>query len=228
MKRKNVIVRKHCLLKYSLIKAVLFDMDGTLLDSEGLSSEATDYGVHAITGRHLTDRENRSLTGQPVRKILAEWFPENNNSIYEAGIEYYRTRINKIAPFPGVPDMLHNLNVKYRMAIVTSTHREQAVEILRSVGIHDYFEFVIGQDDTAMNKPDPEPVFLALSRLNVSKEECIFVGDQPYDIIAAHEAGITAAAAIWGSGIKEVLETYHPDYILGRPEELLSLLNKLK
>lgn len=214
-------------MKNSLIKAVLFDMDGTLLDSEGLSSEATDYGVHTITGRHLTDEENRSLTGKPVRKILAEWFPEKSNSIFETGVEYYRTRINKIAPFPGIEDMLHNLATRYRMAIVTSTHREQAIEILSSVGILDYFEFVVGQDDTVMNKPDPEPVLLALSRLNVSKEECIFVGDQPYDITAAHEAGITAVAAIWGSGVKEVLETYHPDYILGKPEDLQDLMNKI-
>ncbi|EQD59568.1 Phosphoglycolate phosphatase, partial [mine drainage metagenome] len=99
-------------------------MDGTLLDSEGLSSEATDYGVHTITGRHLTEEENRSLTGKPVRKILAEWFPENSNSIYETGKEYYRTKINKIVPFPGVQGILHKLSAKYRMAIVTSTHRE--------------------------------------------------------------------------------------------------------
>ncbi|EQD75532.1 phosphoglycolate phosphatase protein, partial [mine drainage metagenome] len=60
-----------------------------------------------------------------------------------------------------------------------------------------------------------------------SKEECIFVGDQPYDVIAAHEAGITAVAAIWGSGVKEVLEIYRPDYIIGKPEELQVLLNKM-
>jgi pyrophosphatase PpaX len=210
-----------------LIRAVLFDMDGTLLDSEGLSSEATDFGVHTITGRHLTEEENRSLTGKPVKKVLEEWFPDKSNSIYEAGIGYYRSRIGDISSYPGVKNLLDNLRTKYRMAIVTSTHREQAIEILSRVGLLDYFSFIIGQDDTIMNKPDPEPVLLALNRLGVSREDCIFVGDQPYDIIAAHEAGLIAAAATWGSGIKEVLELYHPDYFLKRPEELLDLLRSL-
>ncbi len=202
-------------------------MDGTLLDSEGLSSEATDFGVHTITGRHLTEEENRSLTGKPVKKVLEEWFPDKSNSIYEAGIGYYRSRIGDISSYPGVKNLLDNLRTKYRMAIVTSTHREQAIEILSRVGLLDYFSFIIGQDDTIMNKPDPEPVLLALNRLGVSREDCIFVGDQPYDIIAAHEAGLIAAAATWGSGIKEVLELYHPDYFLKRPEELLDLLRSL-
>jgi pyrophosphatase PpaX len=202
-------------------------MDGTLLDSEGLSSEATDFGVHTITGRHLTEEESRSLTGRPVKKVLEEWFPDRSHSIYEAGIGYYRTRISEISSYPGIREMLDRLRSKYQMAIVTSTHREQALEILEKVNLLEYFALVIGQDDTMMNKPDPEPVLLAMKKLKVSNEDCIFVGDQPYDIIAAHEAGLIAAAAIWGSGTKEVLEVYHPDYFLRCPEELLELLIKL-
>ncbi|MGC8515553.1 MAG: HAD family hydrolase [Thermoplasmata archaeon] len=211
-----------------MIRAVLFDMDGTLLDSEGLSSEATDFGVHAMTGRHLTEEENRSLTGRPVKKVLEEWFPDKSHSIYEAGIGYYRSRLGEISPYPGIKKLLDDLKSKYQMGIVTSTHREQAIEILSKVGLLEYFRFIIGQDDTMMNKPDPEPVLLAMNRLGVSREDCIFVGDQPYDIIAAHEAGIIAAAATWGSGKKDVLELYHPDYFLGRPDELLDLLRTLR
>ena len=211
----------------TLIRAVLFDMDGTLLDSEGLSSEATDYGVHIVTGRHLTEEENKSLTGRPVKKVLAEWFPDKSHSIYEAGVEYYRSRINEIVCYPGIRDMLDNLRSRYKMAIVTSTHREQAVEILKNVGLLDYFEFVIGQDDTMMNKPDPEPVLLAMKRLQVSGVNCIFVGDQPYDIIAGHEAGLIAVAAVWGTGTMDVLDAYHPDYVLRRPDDLLNLLKTI-
>ncbi|MCL5803930.1 MAG: HAD-IA family hydrolase [Candidatus Thermoplasmatota archaeon] len=203
-------------------------MDGTLLDSEGLSSEATDFGVHSITGRHLTEEENRSLTGKPVKKVLQEWFPDKSHSIYEAGIGYYRSRIGEISSYPGINKLLDNLRSKYKMAIVTSTHREQAMEILSKVGILEYFSFIIGQDDTVMNKPDPEPVLLAMNRLGVSREDCIFVGDQPYDIIAAHEAGIIAVAATWGTGMKDVLEVYHPDYFLGHPADLIDLLKTLR
>ena len=202
-------------------------MDGTLLDSEGLSSKATDFGVHSITGRHLTEEENRSLTGKPVKKVLQEWFPDKSHSIYEAGIGYYRSRIGEISSYPGINKLLDNLRSKYKMAIVTSTHREQAMEILSKVGLLEYFSFIIGQDDTVMNKPDPEPVLLAINRLGVSREDCIFVGDQPYDIIAAHGAGIIAAAATWGTGMKDVLEVYRPDYFLEHPEDLLDLLKTL-
>ena len=203
-------------------------MDGTLLDSEGLSSKATDFGVHSITGRHLTEEENRSLTGKPVKKVLQEWFPDKSHSIYEAGIGYYRSRIGEILSYPGINKLLDNLRSKYKMAIVTSTHREQAMEILSKVGLLEYFSFIIGQDDTVMNKPDPEPVLLAINRLGVSREDCIFVGDQPYDIIAAHGAGIIAAAATWGTGMKDVLEVYRPDYFLEHPEDLLDLLKTLR
>ena len=203
-------------------------MDGTLLNSEGLSSEATDFGVHSITGRHLTEEENRSLTGKPVKKVLQEWFPDKSDSIYEAGIGYYRSRMGEISSYPGINKLLDNLRSKYKMAIVTSTHREQAMEILSKVGLLEYFSFIIGQDDTMMNKPDPEPVLLAMNRLGVTREDCIFVGDQPYDIIAAHEAGIIAAAATWGTGMKDVLEVYRPDYFLEHPGDLLELLRTLR
>ena len=90
-------------------------MDGTLLDSEGLSSEATDFGVHKITGRHLTEEENRSLTGKPVKKVLEEWFPDKSHSIYEVGIGYYRSRISEISSYPGINKLLDNLRSSLRL-----------------------------------------------------------------------------------------------------------------
>lgn len=204
---------------FHIIKAVIFDMDGTLLDSEGMSAVATDYGFRRVLGRGITEEENADLIGRPVKKILSQWFPEKGDEIYETGRKYYNDNISSIRVYPGIREMLEKLSgMNLRMAVVTSSHRTDAETLLNIFGIMKYFQFYVGQEDTIYQKPDPDPLILALKKLHVKNTDCIYVGDQPYDIIAAHGAGIRPLGAVWGSGKVERMEQYHPEAILKAPD----------
>lgn len=207
---------------FCILKAVIFDMDGTLLDSEGMSAVATDYGFRKILGRGITSEENAQLVGRPVKKILSQWFPENGDMIYDVGREYYNANLSSIKVYPGVKEMLNQLSkMKLKMAVVTSSHRSDAETLLTMFGIRKYFSFYIGQEDTLYQKPDPEPLNLALEKIGSSSDSVLYIGDQPYDIMAAHGASIPVLGALWGSGRRELLEQYHPLALLKKPEEVL-------
>lgn len=205
-------------------------MDGTLLDSEGMSAIATDIGFRKVLGRGITHEENAQLVGRPVKKILSQWFPDNGDIIYEVGRKYYNDNLASIEVYPGIKELLTRLSdMKMDMAGVTSSHRTDAETLLRMFGIRDCFKFYVGQEDTMYQKPDPEPLLLALKKLGATSEQVMYIGDQPYDIIAAHEANIKVLGALWGSGKKELLEQYHPLALINKPEDVMKyVLNSKK
>ena len=200
-------------------------MDGTLLDSEGMSAVATDIGFREVLGRGITQEENAQLVGRPVKKVLSQWFPENGEIIYEAGRKYYNDNLSSIHVYPGIKELLTQLShMKLEMAVVTSSHRTDAETLLRMFGIRDFFKFYVGQEDTRYQKPDPEPLLLALKKIGAASEEVLYVGDQPYDVIAAHEADIKVLGALWGSGRRELLDQYHPMALIDKPDEVLKYI----
>jgi pyrophosphatase PpaX len=214
---------------FPIIKAVIFDMDGTLLDSEGMSAVATDYGFKKVLGRGITGEENAQLIGRPVKKILSQWFPDKGDEIYETGRKYYNDNISSIRIYPGVREMLEKISaMNLKMAVVTSSHRTDAETLLSIFGIMKYFQFYVGQEDTVYQKPDPDPLILALKKLQLRSTDCIYVGDQPYDIIAAHGAGIKPLGAVWGSGRAERMDQYHPEAILENPEDVVEFIRRMK
>ena len=115
-----------------------------------------------------------------------------------------------------------------KMAVVTSSHRTDAETLLSIFGIMKYFQFYVGQEDTVYQKPDPDPLILALKKLQLRSTDCIYVGDQPYDIIAAHGAGIKPLGAVWGSGRAERMDQYHPEAILENPEDVVEFIRRMK
>ena len=203
-------------------------MDGTLLDSETLSEKATNYGFMEILGREITAEEHSQLIGRPVKKILSQWFPDKGEAIYDTGRLYFNSKLSTVETYPGISEVLEKLSRKYDLGVVTSSHRIDAQRLLTLSGLLPYIRLYVGQEDTEYQKPDPEPLNLALKRLNISSREAVYIGDQPYDIIAAHEAEIPAGAALWGSGNLERLEMYHPDRFLKKPEEIFDFIAELK
>ena len=202
-------------------------MDGTLLDSESLSTKSTEFAFQEVLGRKLTGDENSRLIGRPVKKVLKKWFPDDGDEIYRVGTDHFETIVDEVAPFPGVRDMLQLTAEHYRMALVTSSKRKHAEKMLILTGMKQYFEFIVAQEDTVYQKPDPEPVLLAIGRLGLSSNQCVFVGDQPYDITAGREAGLITVGAVWGSGDMETLSYYHPDKIIHDPHLLIEFLESV-
>ncbi len=207
-----------------IVAAILFDMDGTLFDSEALSTVATNYALERIYGRKLTDNENSQLVGLPAAVKLKEMFPDRWEEIYAIGSEYFRKITSNIEPYPGVREMLEALFHTFRLGVVTSTRRSVAQEMLHISGLSSFFGCVIGSEDTTYHKPDPEPVNMALRSLRISPGNALFVGDQPYDLIAAHSAGMKAIAATWGSGNPDILSEYRPEGVAEDPALLPAII----
>ncbi len=204
------------------VKAVLFDLDGTLVDSETIASEATQKAFLEIMERPMTDGENAKLKGRPVKKILSEWFPDHGDKVYGTILSHFSTRISEIEPFEGIRELLQGLTSKgIRMAVVTSGQREVAEQLLAPSGLSSYFEFAVCQEDTERHKPDPEPLLLAAGKLGVSNEDCAYIGDQPYDMRAAGKAGMMALGAAWGPGDRNILEDNGAMAVFEKPDLVL-------
>ncbi len=210
-----------------MIKTVIFDMDGTLLDSETLSRVATDYGFQEVFGRKLTDEEHSKLIGRPVQLLMKEFYDQKGEIAYLKGREFFEKHIKSISPYEGVIELLNYLKERrINMAVVTSSHRDTAYLLLTMTGLIDYFDAVVGQEDTLYHKPEPDPIIRCMEKIGAISENTIYVGDQPYDIIAARAAGIRSAGATWGSGIEEILKEYNPEFICRNIEEFITVVRK--
>jgi pyrophosphatase PpaX len=213
---------------YVTIRTVIFDMDGTLLDSETISRISTDYGFMEVLGRKLTDEEHSKLIGRPVQILSKEYYGEAGEKAYLKGQEHFLKNVDKIRPYKGINQLVKWIEQeKIPMAVVTSSHRDSAESLLKMTGLREYFKMVVGQEDTIYHKPDPEPLIYCIKKMKVDPMDCIYIGDQPYDIIASRGAGIRSVGATWGSGIEDVLKENKPDFICKTTDDLMEILKRL-
>lgn len=211
--------------------AVLFDLDGTLIDSIGLLLECVR---HTFEGRTPapTDEEWIAGIGTPLRKQLAAYV--DNDEETEALISRYRTyqrthHDRLTSAFPGVLETLTELDRRgHPMGVVTSKSNEMMDMGLEYVGLLHFMKTRIGMDSCKIHKPDPFPVNLALEELGYAPNEALFVGDSPHDILSGNGAGVTSVAALWGPFTREQLEPARPSEWLARIEDLPSLIDRLQ
>jgi pyrophosphatase PpaX len=204
---------------------ILFDLDGTLLDSERVAREARNFGFQTVLGRQVKPEEEAFFLGKPVKKVLAEWFPEKAEELSSVIRARYTELSPLVQPYSGVTNMLENLKTEgFTMGIVSSKRNNNIERELLATGLAPFFEIIVGQDDTVKHKPDPEPLLLALNKLQASPAHCTYIGDQPTDIAAAQSAGIRHIAATWGDGEEKHFLEGHQTVIARTPHEILALV----
>ena len=208
------------------MRVVLFDLDGTLQDSESLATEGHRHGFRATLGREPTDQELRGLTGAPVRKVLAEWFPGEWSRIYAAGVAHYELHASRIRCYDGIADLIATLDaLGHSMGIVSSKQRRYILKELEMHGFSDQMRTVVGQEDTAQHKPLPEPLLLATRLIGAPPSDCIYIGDQPTDMLAARAAGMIGIRALWGEAPGTVPQGLMADDVIAHtPGEVLAFL----
>ena len=221
-----------------LPRAVIFDLDDTLIDSFDSRRYAIErvfrlVGIQTPTAREfLTGLGGRQLFG--ALEVLAPDRQINGTSLSEAYREFYWTREpGLISLFPGIRSLLHDLNSSgCVLGVVTQKGREfkmkgrrcGASSELDELGVADLFSVVVGYEDVTHHKPDPEGVEFAIARLGVLPEETLLVGDSAADIEAARSAGCPSCHATWGiQRDAEPLSTC-PDFVARSPAELRSLV----
>ena len=207
---------------------VLFDIDGTLIDSGAIIVASMRHAATTVLGRDVPDDALRSAVGGPgliaqMRALdasrvddLVRVYRENNEPLH-AGLQ----------ACVGIEDALAALRAEGRRLGVVTAKRHASVRLAWNVlpGLEPLFEVVVAADDTEHHKPDPAPIRRALELLQVDAVEAAYVGDSPFDVAAARAAGVYAVAVTWG-GIhtRERLVEERPDAVVDDAGELLAVL----
>ncbi|HJP96473.1 MAG TPA: HAD-IA family hydrolase [Candidatus Saccharimonadales bacterium] len=210
-----------------MIKAILFDLDGTIHDSRDVVFFCMDKTFQQF-GLPTPSREAViSEVHAGSARLFAQLAPENKRQeMLDYFREIYKTECNKIEPYENAQTILKQLHEQgYRLGIVSSARA--AEDFVKSYGLGDLFDVIVGGNTTAKHKPDPEPVLFALHSLGVSPKEAIIVGDLPADIEAGRAAGLKALVAIThGFGSRQLLAESTPDYLVDSFADLHQLVVK--
>lgn len=188
------------------IRAVLFDIDGTLLDSNDAHAYAWLDSLRGH-GKNVPFDLVRSKIGKGGDKLLAEVLQIDDDSEEGRSITERRDAILKayylpdLGPFHGSRVLVDRLRSRgLCCAAVSSASRDDIAGLLRAAGVADLMDFVISSDDADRSKPDPDLVEVALEKIGVTAAEAIMVGDTPYDVEAARRAGVSTIALRCGGG----------------------------
>ncbi len=206
-------------------QVVLFDFDGTLIDSEKPTIDLAEPIISGYLGRKLTDSDIRLLRGKVWVNVFREWFPGKEQKAYNEIVECWKDADPSIDMYDGVREMISGLKENgYRIGIVSSRETDLIEEIVEEFSMAHFFEVIVGQDKTARHKPHPEPLHHGSGKLGICSSECIYIGDQPGDVIASREAGMFSGAALWGQADPEEMKYSLPDFFFHSPPGVLKLL----
>lgn len=209
------------------VATVLFDLDGTLIDSIELILRSYRHTLITHRGEAPADDVWLAGLGTPLRSQFRV-FTEDSAEI-EAMIATYRdynlaNHDAMVRAYPGTREAVARLRARgYRLGVVTSKLRAGAFRGLERCGFEDLFEIVVGADDVELPKPNPEPVLKAVALLDADARSTVFVGDSPHDLAAGREAGVQTAAVLWGPFGRVELASHLPDHWLNSPSELADI-----
>lgn len=209
----------------SEIRAILFDVDGTLLDSTDFIYSAFEYAFDTHGIARLSREEMRLDIGCPLDEVYSLMVPGcDTHVLTESHRRFQERNLNLIQLFSDTIPVLEELKGRsFKLGAVTTRSRRTSV---RSLEVHDiakYFDIVVSAEDVSNLKPHPEPVEKALSRIKVEPIHAMMVGDTAADILAGKNAGTKTVAALYGFG-GESLRALKPDYAIQRLSEILQFL----
>lgn len=210
---------------------VLFDLDGTLLDTVPMILDSFRHTLAALLPFPFTEAQLGDGIGTPLaaqfevlqqaagRTVDAAFTARLTAAYIEHNLSIHDARVHA---FPGVAAALDRLAQRgARMGIVTSKARDTAIRGLKICGLDHHFPVVIGREDVLRHKPAPEPVLAGLAGLGAAAGDAVYVGDSPYDLLAGRAAGTATAAALWGPFERARLAETDPDHWLASAEDLV-------
>jgi pyrophosphatase PpaX len=201
---------------------VLFDLDGTLVDSAAVILASFHHATETVLNRRVSDAQILAqVGGTNLEAQMALLDPDRVDELVEVYRAHNDPSYDSLACFAGVVDVLDALKRDgRRLGVVTAKRRPTVERVFAGAGIGEYFDVVVGSDSTTRHKPDAEPILHALAELDAASGEAAYVGDSPFDMAAARAAGVYAVAVAWG-GIHRVEDA---DVLVESPEELLGVL----
>jgi len=216
-----------------IMKACIFDLDGTLTNT----LESLTYSVKATLREmnlpEITEDECRRFVGNGARVLMEcslRASGEENLKRLDEGMEIYGRIFDEnctyhVTPYEGITQMLQALKERgIKLAVLSNKPHRQTVKVVREIFGEDVFDYAQGQREDIARKPEPAGVYYLMEQMQVSKEECLYVGDSEVDIQTGHNAGVKTISVAWGFRDQETLAAAGADVIIGSPEELLQFV----
>lgn len=205
-----------------MYSCVIFDVDGTLIDTEKIIIRALQKVLEEELNRRYNYDELIFVLGVPGAGSLEKLGVKNVERACQKWDLYMREYGEQIKVYPGIRAVLESLSREgVKTGIVTSKTKEQFTNDFLPLGLTEYLQYVVCADDTDRHKPDPDPLLRFLELAQVNPEQAIYVGDTIYDMRCARGAGLDFALALWGARITEGISA---KYNLKKPEDILSTL----
>lgn len=185
------------------LRLIIFDLDGTLIDSSPDIADAINYAIDPYGLPPVSVEETIGLVGEGISRLMEkliekECLPADRELLIGRFLEYYAAHlVDKTTVYPGVRETLEKL-AAYKKAVISNKRESLSGTILQKLGLAPYLNIVVGSDTTQERKPSPVPVRYVLSRLGVHPEEAVMVGDSDYDIDAGRAAGLRTVAVTYG------------------------------
>ena len=208
-----------------MIKGILFDNDGTLVDTYDIILASMRHSTRTVLGKVIPDDVLMRKVGQPLAVQMRDFSddPDLQREILRTYREHnHAIHDDAVKAFPGVAEGLAELQARgFLLGVVTSKMHALAWRGLEITGLAPYLRCCIGADDCKRFKPEAEPVLRGSKALGLDPQECLYVGDAPFDIQAGKAAGTLTAAALWGIFAPSVLQVEQPDFEFASFHELL-------
>lgn len=207
-------------------KAVIFDLDGTIVDSVELIVISFQHAIREVLGREVSREESIVGVGRPLREQMVSFSPEHADELVAVYREFnHREHDRMLKLYEGILDLLDGLaGAGIRLGLVTSKSRYTTQMAFDLTGIGSYFDATVCADESGGNKPSPEPIWACLHQLSVSAEDAVYVGDSPSDIQAARAARVKAIGVTWGVFDTATLEAEKPNALVHTIPELAVVL----
>jgi pyrophosphatase PpaX len=204
---------------------VLFDLDGTVVDSGGIILASMRHATLTVLEQELSDEQLMSAVGGPgLEGQMRAFAPDRVEELVQAYREHNEPLHDGLESFDGLDEVLVRLKSEGRRLGIVSAKRRRTVELaFARVPLGHLFDVIVGGDDTERQKPDPQPLHVALDRLGAEAGDAAYVGDSPYDMKAAQAAGVYAVGVTWG-GIHDGALLEDADVVVHTAEELLAVL----
>ena len=213
-----------------MTKAIVFDLDGTLLDTLTDLAASTNYALRSCGMPEHSIDDVRRFVGNGVRMLMTRAVPDGeSNPRFDEAFSVFRQHymqhcLDTTCPYPGIMEALARLKEKGMMLAIVSNKMQAATEELRLHFFSQYIDVAIGESAAIRKKPAPDTVNEALRQLGISHEEAIYVGDSDVDIDTARAAMMPCASVLWGFRDRQFLLSHGATRLLSSPEELLSLV----
>jgi len=209
------------------IKLIIFDLDGTLVDTSGDITNALNYALKPYGLRDLTVEDTIKMVGEGITRLI-EKILENEriqirDTVIKRFLDYYSEHLVDFSTlYPHVRETLEKLN-DYKKAVISNKREYLSTRLLDKLDLLKYFDLVVGSDTTSERKPSAIPVIYVFTKLGVNPNESIIVGDSNYDIEAGKKAGLKTVAVTYGYRERQYL--IDADYIIDSMKDLLTLLD---